>query len=335
MKRTTQDISSLLLFEFDLQMNYFKRVAVSTHSLMPHKIHLFKENRYIDCHEDNTILEATLAAEINHTHACGGQGKCSTCRVSIVEGLDNCNSRNEAEQQIADKLNFPEEIRLACQTNIDGDISIRRMVSDKMDVDIIFEQFSKDSEIALGSQQKLTIVFTDIVNYTALAEKFPPYDIVHVLNRYYRIMNEVIKDNNGIISDVAGDGILAVFGIDKKSDNSVLDAVNAVKGMNERLNLFNKYLEDNFKIQFGIRAGIHFGNVIVGPFDTGAMKKMAVIGDNVNYASRIETANKEFGTKLLLSQEAYDEVKTVHPANNEFQTTLKGKTGQYKLYEIV
>ena len=164
-----------------------------------HKIHLFKEQREIDCSEDSTILKATLAAGINHTHVCGGRAKCSTCRVSIMEGIENCNPRNYAEQLIADKLNFPEIIRLACQTKINGNISMRRMVSDKLDIDIIFEQFSEDSEIALGKQQKLTIVFTDIINYTSFAEKFPPYDIVHVLNRYYRIMNTIIQDNNGII----------------------------------------------------------------------------------------------------------------------------------------
>ena len=242
-----------------------------------HKVHMFKEQREISCSEDSTILEATLAAHIDHAHACGGRAKCSTCKISIVEGMENCNPRNSAEQKMADKLNFPPEIRLACQTNIIGDISIRRMVSDKLDMDIIFEQFSEDSKIALGSQQKLTIVFTDIINYTSLAEKFPPYDIVHVLNRYYRIMNAIIQDNNGIISDVAGDGILAVFGTDKKSDNSVLDAINAIEGMNEKLDLFNIYLKENFNIQFGIRAGVHYGNVIIGPFDTGAMKKMSTL----------------------------------------------------------
>ncbi len=304
-------------------------------NIVSYKIHLFKEKKEINCPENSTILEATLAARINHTHACGGNGKCSTCRVSIMEGIQNCNPRNEAEQQIADKLNFPAEIRLACQTHINGNISIRRMVSDKLDMDIIFEQFSEKSGIALGSQQKLTIVFTDIINYTSLAEKFPPYDIVHVLNRYYRIMNGIIQDNNGFISDVAGDGILAVFGTDNKSNNSVLDAFHAIEGMNEKLKLFNKYLDENFNIQFGIRAGVHYGNVIVGPFDTGAMKKLAVIGDNVNYASRIEFANKEFSTKLLLSEEAYREVKNEYPKYNLFDATLKGKTGQYKLYEIM
>ena len=105
--------------------------------------------------------------------------------------------------------------------------------------------------------------------------------------------------------------------------------------MNEKLALFNVYLQDNFNVTFGIRAGIHFGSVIVGPFDTGRMKKLAVIGDNVNYASRIESANKEFGTKLLLSKQAYKKIKDQYPKHNQYETTLKGKTGTYKLYEIL
>ena len=302
---------------------------------LSHKIRLFKEQREIDCPVENSILESTLAAGINHTHACGGNARCSTCRVSIKDGLQNCNPRNKAEQKMADRLNFPADIRLACQTRLSGDISIRRIVSDKLDIAIISEQFSKDSKHALGSLKKLTIVFTDIEIYTALAENFPPYDIVHVLNRYYKIMNTIIQDNNGIISDVAGDGILAIFGVDDLSRNSVLDAVNAIRGMNERLLVFNKYLKENFNIQFGIRAGVHYGSVIIGPFDTGAMKKLAVIGDNVNYASRIETANKELGTKLLLSEQAYKKVKKKYPKHNTFETSLKGKTGLYKLYELV
>lgn len=302
---------------------------------LSHKIHLFKENREIDCPDDSSILKATLAANINHTHACGGKAKCSTCRVSIMEGLENCNPRNDAEQFIADKLNFPTEIRLACQTKLKGDISIRRMIADQLDVDVALEQISNNSEIALGSQKKLTIVFTDIVNYVSLGERFPDYDIVHVLNRYYRIMNKIILANNGFISDVAGDGILSVFGTDDKSDNSVLDAIRAIEGMNKQLVVFNKYLQENFNLQFGIRAGVHYGNVIIGPFDTGTMKKLAVIGDNVNYASRIEIANKEFGTKLLISEEAYHMISEYYPNFNVFETSLKGKTGLYKLYEIL
>lgn len=298
------------------------------------KIHLFKEKRDIYCPEDSSILKATLASGINHTHVCGGQAKCSTCRVSIMEGLENCSSINEEEKKIAVKLNFPSEIRLACQTKLNGNISIRRLVADRMDMDIIREQITASSKSALGSQKKLTMLFTDIISFTSIAERFPPYDIIHILNRYYRIMNSVIMKYNGFISDIAGDGILAVFGTDAKNNPSVLDAIHAVEGMRKKLVHFNKYLEENFNINFDFRAGIHFGNVIVGPFDTGAMKKLGVIGDNVNYTSRIETANKEFGTKLLLSEEAYMEVKAIYTNFNLFETKLKGKTGKYKLYEI-
>ena len=301
----------------------------------PYKIHLFKEQREIDCSPNNTILEANIEAQINHTHVCGGKGNCSTCRVSVMGGMENCYPRNDTEQKMANKLNFPDEIRLACQTKIHGNISIRRMVSDKLDMDLVFEQFSKNQETVFGSQQKLTIVFTDIVNYTSFAERFPPYDVLHVLNRYYRIVNAIIRDHRGIISDVAGDGVLSIFGIDSENENSVKNAVNAIKEINEKLKQFNEYLEENFNTQFEIRAGIHFGDVIVGPFDTGEMKKLAVIGDNVNYASRIETANKEFNTKLLLSEEAYLQINKEFPYYNEFETTLKGKTGCYKLYEII
>jgi adenylate cyclase len=95
--------------------------------------------------EHSTLLEAFLEANINHTHIYGGHARCSTCRVSIMEGIGNSNLRNDAEQQIADKLNFNKEIRLTCQSKIVDGMCMRRLVSDKLDLDIIFEQFSKDS----------------------------------------------------------------------------------------------------------------------------------------------------------------------------------------------
>jgi adenylate cyclase len=79
--------------------------------------------------------------------------------------------------------------------------------------------------------------------------------------------------------------------------------------MNAALTQFNGYLNQMYGRSFGIRAGINFGKVIVGNFDTGMMSKISAIGDAVNVASRIETANKDFGTKMLISQSAYEEVQ--------------------------
>lgn len=292
------------------------------------------DNKTICASPDNTILEATLKAQINHTYVCGGNARCTTCRVYVVDGLSNCLPRNEKEKLLAVQLGFPPDIRLACQTKIRGNITIRRPVVDDLDREIILKQLGDVSGTKLGQEKDLAILFTDIENYTQFAEAFPAYDVVHVLNRYYQTMNEIIVQHKGIISDVAGDGILALFGVIEDTKNPVLDAINAVRAMNAALIQFNGYLNQMYDRSFGIRAGINFGKVIVGNFDTGMMSKISAIGDAVNLASRIETANKDFGTKLLISQSAKKEIKGVVETHKVHRARLKGKSGEYFLYEV-
>ena len=299
-----------------------------------YKIFSQTDNKTISASPDETILEAMLGAEINHPHVCSCKGNCSTCRVYIIEGLSNCLPRNKNENRVAMKLGFPENIRLACQTKLRGDITIKRPVVDDLDIDIILNQFKDESGTKLGKEKKLAILFTDIENYTQFAESFPAYDVVHVLNRYYQTMNNIIVRNQGIISDVAGDGILALFGAIAESKNPVLDAIDTVREMHKALIRFNEYLNQMYDRSFGIRAGINYGKVIVGNFDTGMMRKISAIGDTVNMASRIETANKDFGTRLLISQSAYKEIQGLVKTEQVHRTKLKGKSGEYVLYGI-
>jgi adenylate cyclase len=292
------------------------------------------DNKTICAPPDSTVLEAMLKAKVNHIHVCGGNARCTTCRIYIMDGLSNCRPRNEKEKQLAEKLGFPQNIRLACQTRISGNITIRRPVVDDLDIEIILKQFGDAPGTKLGQEKDLAILFTDIENYTGFAEAFPAYDVVHVLNRYYQTMNEIIVKHKGVISDVAGDGILALFGVIEDSKNPVLDAINAVRAMNAALTQFNVYLNQMYDWSFGIRAGINFGKVIVGNFDTGMMSKISAIGDAVNLASRIETANKDFGTQLLISQWANEEIRGVVETRKMYRARLKGKSGEYVLYEI-
>ena len=298
------------------------------------KIFSQTDNKIIDASPDDTILEASLKANIDHVHVCGGNARCSTCRVNIVKGVDNCQPRNKKEKQLSEQLGFPQNIRLACQTKISGNITIRRPVVDDLDVKIISKQLGDAPGTKLGQEKDLAILFTDIVNYTHFAGDFPAYDVVHVLNRYYQAMNEIIVRHQGVISDVAGDGILALFGVTKDSKNPVLDAINAVRAMNMALKQFNEYLNHMYDRSFGIRAGINFGKVIVGNFDTGMMKKISAIGDAVNVASRIETANKDFGTQLLISESAHEKIQGLVETQKIHHATLKGKSGEYILYDI-
>ena len=298
------------------------------------KIFSQTDGKMMSASSEDTVLEALRKAGINQINACGGDARCTTCRIYVMEGLRNCRSRNEKEMLVAEKMGFPEDIRLACQTRIKGDITIKRPVIDELDLKIVLKQFDNLPGTRLGQEREMAILFADIENYTQFAETFPAYDVVHVLNRYYQTMNEIIVEHRGIISDVAGDGILALFGLIEEGENSVLDAVYAVRDMNGALTQFNVYLKKMFEWSFSIRSGINFGKIIVGNFDTGTMRKISAIGDAVNIASRIEDANKDFDTKLLISKSAKQKIEGLIRPEKLHRARLKGTSGEHLLYEV-
>jgi len=296
--------------------------------------HLDNDNKKIAVSDEESILQASLKAGVRHTHVCGGKAQCSTCRVEVLEGLHHFSPRNEAEQRMEKLLNLPETVRLACQSCITGDVTVRRLVIDELDSQIIRNQLASHDDNSLGREKNIAVMFVDLANYTNFAESLPPFDVVHVLNRYYLTMNEIVTRHNGVISDVAGDGMLILFGACKKSEGLVEDAIACVRSMKAEMCEFNAYLQSMYNRSFGLRAGIHFGPAIIGNFSTGPMSKVAAIGDTVNMASRIEQANKTFGTQLLISKAAYQQASDVLSVGNSHEIELKGKRGLHTLYEV-
>ena len=120
--------------------------------------HIEPDNLKIDIEEEESILIASLRNNINHLSACGGTGKCSTCRIEVTDGLENCHPRNDVEALLAKKLSFPENIRLGCQTKIKGNISYRRLLLDKRDADLN-NQVTEQRLESVGTLRNLTILF--------------------------------------------------------------------------------------------------------------------------------------------------------------------------------
>src|SRR5262245_54596697 len=100
------------------------------------QIYYHPDEREVLTTEAETILKASLRSGIPHTHVCGGKARCSTCRVMIVEGVENLDLRSEREQAMADRLKFSPTIRLACQTTFQGQIRLRRLVIDDEDIEL-------------------------------------------------------------------------------------------------------------------------------------------------------------------------------------------------------
>lgn len=293
---------------------------------------LLPNKQVIEVATDQTILSAVLERNIPIAHACGGNAKCSSCRIYITEGIDNCCPRNEKESYLANALGFNKHMRLACQTRIEGPVTAKRQVVDEIDLQIVTTT-KRQGRNSIGEEKEVTVMFADIEDYTNFSESRPPYDIVHLLNRYYFVMGTIIKQYNGYIMDYYGDGFLAIFGLEKPESHP-LDAVTAGLKMFEELENMNKYFMQYFDKHFNIRLGINTGKVIMGTIGIKDMQKLAAIGDMVNFASRIESANKHLKTNFLIAESTYKEVKDLVPIKGGHEIEVKGKTGKYRVYEV-
>jgi adenylate cyclase len=208
-------------------------------------------------------------------------------------------------------------------------------VLDEIDIELTSQITPGVTLSPVGEEKRIAILFADINGYTPFAEALPPYDVIHVLSRYFHLMGKVITRHGGCISDYIGDGIMALFGIDNPAD-AALRAVKAGVEMFATVEKLNPYLETMYKRSFQIRLGVHYGEVVVGTIGVANMKKLAAIGDAVNFASRIEAANKEAGTKFLISEDVYHQVRDHVRVNRcGAHVALRGKSGKYSLYEVV
>ena len=282
---------------------------------------------------NSTILESTLAAGIPHAHACGGKGLCSTCRVYVDKGLENVLPRNTKEESIAQKLGLLPEVRLACQSQIEGDVEMRRLVLDDVDEAIIIKHGSALKPRSLGEEIDASVLFVDIADYTAFTESTSAYDVVHVLNRYFHIAGSVIKKHGGRIIDYYGDGFLAIFGLNGEP-NHAQHTQDAGYEFCDEVDKFNHAVNDLIHSDFRIRLGAHSGKVIWCTIGIEGMQKEAAIGDTVNLASRIENANKTLNTRFLCSEEFYARLSDPCQVVGEYEISPKGKSDKVKVVAL-
>tara|TARA_B100000700_G_scaffold328512_1_gene446580 strand:+ start:375 stop:1715 length:1341 start_codon:yes stop_codon:yes gene_type:complete len=290
------------------------------------KITFLPDNKSCDAPDNLTILEIAKRNNIPHVAACGGEGKCTTCRLLILEGIENCSKETEVEQALIDQAHTTTGFRLACQTSINGNITARRLVLDSDDI----QHLSFDRQ---GESKKIAILFSDIRGFTPFSEKLTPYDVVFILNRYFKRMVNVIEKNNGHVDNYIGDGMVAIFGMNDEQ-NPAEYAVRSALEMIDEIDDMKPYLKTMYGKDFDIGVGVHLGNAVVGDIGAGKSKKYTAIGDSMNFASRVESANKQFNSRVLISDELYQEVKDLLVVKDFMRTMVKGIEGRVTLHEV-
>ena len=290
------------------------------------------DNVDFDVTADETLLEAALRSGVAFAHACGGRAKCSTCRIWVLDGLETCPERTELESSLAKRLDLAEEVRLACQLRPEGTLRIRRLVLDETDL-MMCSQLDRAVAARAGEAKNVTIFFSDIVDFTSMAERLSAYDVMYLLNRYFVQAGDIIEQNGGFIDKFVGDGLMAIFGVDDQP-NAPLRSVRAALQTLAAVDRMKPYFASMYDADFDIRIGLHYGEAVIGSLGSIGHERLTAIGDVVNVASRVEAANKNAGTRLLISEALHDEIGDKLEIVDFIRVRLPGTSDRISLHEV-
>ncbi|MBF0389564.1 MAG: adenylate/guanylate cyclase domain-containing protein [Desulfamplus sp.] len=187
-----------------------------------------------------------------------------------------------------------------------------------------------------GEERVVTVLFSDIADFTTISESLSPGELVHLLNEYFTEMSDIIMNNGGIIDKFQGDSIMAEFGVPIPMNDHADKAVTAALEMLERLSELREIWKNKGQQHLiYCRIGINTNNMIVGNIGSKKVFDYTVIGDAVNLASRLEGANKHYGTSLMISEFTHAQL-----TQGRFKTRIldyvkvKGKSEPVRVYEV-
>jgi len=245
-----------------------------------------------------TVLEASRLGGIPHYSICGGKGRCSTCRVQVLDGAGSLLPPDPTEQKTLTRIGAAPDVRLACQLRPSHDITVVPMLVPMAET--AAPTFSQ--EATPGREREIAVLFCDIRHFTTLTEERLPFDIVFLLNRYFTIVGRVIEAEGGRIDKFIGDGVMALFGLGTTPEIACRQALKAAAAIVTEIDKLAAELADELPKPLQIAIGVHTGRAVVGSMGYGNVKALTAIGDTVNVASRLESAAKEFETALVFSE---------------------------------
>jgi adenylate cyclase len=193
-----------------------------------------------------------------------------------------------------------------------------------------------EDSLMVGERKEVTVLFSDIRGYTTMTENRGASEVVMLLNQYFETMVEAVFAYEGTLDKFIGDALMAVFGAPLPlTENHAWLAVRSALDMRRRLKLFNQMRIVSAQPQIKVGIGISSGEVVSG--NIGSQKRMdyTVIGDAVNLSARLESATKEYGCDIILSQMTYDLCGDRLWARELDKIRVKGKNEAVSIYELI
>ena len=186
-----------------------------------------------------------------------------------------------------------------------------------------------------GETREVTVFFSDLVGFSAISEKMTPAELVGFMNEYLSEMTEIIESNGGYIDKYIGDSIVAVFGAPTDDPDHAANAARAALGCRARLEELNRSSAAFHGCQVSHRMGLNSGEALVGNIGSRRRFNYSVMSDAVNVASRLEGANKFYGTTIIASDTTVSMTGSSFAWRELDAVRVKGRTTPVKIYELM
>lgn len=186
-----------------------------------------------------------------------------------------------------------------------------------------------------NTKKKITVLFCDVRNFSAIAEKYDPEKLIDNLNELFREVVNIIFENNGTVDKFIGDCIMAYWGDFTNSENDAYLAVKTALEIQKRVNELKIENEKDNKIVFDVKIGINTGEAILGLTGTDKIMSYTAMGDAVNIASRLESSCSKLDRSILISKSTYSEVSNKIKVIEIGKIRIKGKDERIEVYEPI
>jgi adenylate cyclase len=213
---------------------------------------------------------------------------------------------------------------------------IRKIFSHYVSSSVVEVLLKNPEKVKLGGEKKFcTVLFSDIVGFTTIAESMEPAKLVHLLNDFLTSMTSVIFNHKGMLDKYEGDAIMAVFGAPVEIAEAPELACQAALEMQKQLAFLRDYWKKTGRPPIEMRIGINSGDMIVGNMGSESRFDYTVVGDAVNLASRLEGANSMYGSKILIGDQTFDKVQGRFVTRPLDLLRVRGKTKPVRVYELI
>lgn len=212
---------------------------------------------------------------------------------------------------------------------------VKQVFSRFVSRDVFTQLMADPTRASLGGQRReMSVLFADIRGFTAFTERGRAEDVVTQLNEYFSAMVPIVFDHKGTVDKFVGDMIMALFGAPLDDPEHAVHAVDTAVAMLARLDELNARWEREGKPRLGIGVGINSGDMIAGNIGSESIMSYTVIGDAVNLAARLESLNKDYGARIIISAATRSRLDRRYDMRALGNVTVKGKSEPVEIFEV-